>query len=161
VRAARLDAVVRERAGEHPEVPVAQPEHAPHVVDEGLVGEAMVGGIVTQIEGAEARAEAPDTDVQLVGEAIVEMDHVGLEAVAPDADLHVDGGLLGDLRRELHGGLGGEAAERGTGPDRRAALRREMVVELERASDVAVDGPRRLCQQRHHQRDQRHDEKPA
>ena len=65
VPAARLDAVVGERARQDAEVPVAEAEHAPHVVGERLVGEAVVGGVMAQVERAEAGAEATNAYAEL------------------------------------------------------------------------------------------------
>jgi hypothetical protein len=85
VRAVDLDAVVRERAREHAEVPVAKAQHAPHVVvvRQRLVGELVIRRIVAQVDGAEARAEAADAEVQLVDDAQVDVRHVGLEPWHP------------------------------------------------------------------------------
>ena len=112
VRAADLDAVVGERAGEHTQVPVARAQHAPHVVGQRLVAGGVVGGIVADVERAEAGAEAAGADHQLVGDAKIEIRHRQLEAVAAVADLHVRGHVIGDVRRQLQRDLGREAVVR-------------------------------------------------
>ena len=121
----------------------------------------MVGGVVAQVERPEAGAEAAHAHAELVGEAVIEARHVGLETVAPEADLDVDRQLIRDVGGELHRSLGGEAAKRRAAPDGRAALGREVVVELQRASDVAIDGPRGPRHEREHRGDERGQEKPA
>ena len=141
VRPIQLDPVGREWRRKNAVVPVALSEHASHVVGQGLVARQVIGRIVADIEGAEARAEAADAEVELVADAEVEVRHVELETMAPVADLHVGREVVGDVDRGLDRRFDGEALEgrgRAGRCDRRGLARHQVVVELGGPGEVAL-----------------------
>ena len=103
----------------------------------------MVGRIVAQVECAEARAESSDAEVQLVGDAVVDVPHRHLEAVTAVTDLDVGREVVGDVDRHLERELGDETVD-GDGLRRGVRLANEkLVVELRRAGEIALEPERR------------------
>ena len=88
VRAVDLDPVVDVGRRQDSEVPVEQVRHASHVVRQRLVVGAVIGDVVAEWKIAECGDEAPDPEIQLVGDPHVEERHADLEAVAAEAHLH-------------------------------------------------------------------------
>jgi hypothetical protein len=111
----------------------------------------MVGRIVPQVEGAEAGTEAADAEIQLVGDAVIDVPHRHLEAVATVTNFDVGREVVGDIDRHLERHLGDEAVERicliPLGPGGELG-REERVIELRRAGEVSLEAERRTRRER-------------
>src|SRR5437763_15520255 len=95
----------------------------------------MIGGIVPQVECAEARAESAEAYVEFVRDAIIEVRHVRLEAVASETDLHVRREVIAEVGGELGRELDGRAVER-------RRLRAPQVFRCERVVGLRARGGR-------------------
>ncbi len=160
VRSVELDPVGGERRRKNAVVPVALSDHAPHVVGKRLVARHVIGRVVAEVEGAEARAEAADAEVELIGDAEVEVRHVELEPVASEAGLHVRREMLRDVDGDLHGRFQREPLERcprARRLDRSGLTRHEVVVELGGPGEVALlVGVRRAAREKGRDRTREH-----
>jgi hypothetical protein len=103
----------------------------------------VIGRIVAQVERPEAGTESPNSEVELVGDAVVDVPHRHLEAVTAVTDLHVGREMIGDVDRHLERQLGDETVDRDRLGRRIRLTHQKVVVELRRTGEVSLEPERR------------------